>query len=99
VKVIPSKQSVEMTHTAKFSTVVIGVGVGNFIYQWRHNGINITGETGDILLLTKVTKRHRGIYDCIVTNEYGVYAISNKANLKILSMCNYDAINLCFKLH
>ncbi|XP_065908608.1 uncharacterized protein [Dysidea avara] len=81
VKVIPTEQTVEITHSAKFSTVVIGVGVGNFVYQWRYNGINIIGETGDTLLLSEVLKRHKGRYDCIVTNEYGVYAISNKAKL------------------
>ena len=83
---LPLKLAVEMTHSAKFSTVVIGVGVGNFVYQWRHNEINITGENGDTLLLTNVLKRHKGMYDCIVTDEYGVYAISNKAKLYLLSM-------------
>ena len=86
MKVTPYKQTVEVTHSAKFSTIVRGVGAENFAYQWRHNKINIAGETGDTLLINTVSRHHRGIYDCIVTNEYGEYSISNKAKLHLISM-------------
>ena len=71
VTVMPSSQSVEVTHTATFTTRVSGVGVENFMYQWRHNGIVITGETQDTLMITNVMKSDSGDYECIVTNEYG----------------------------
>ena len=67
----PSSQSVEVTHTAMFTTTASGVGVENFMYQWRHNGTIITGETGDTLMIANVMKSDSGDYRCIVTNEYG----------------------------
>ena len=71
VKVTPSNQTVEVTHTAIFTAIVSGVGVENFKYQWIHNGINITGETGNSLIITNVMESDSGDYECIVTNEYG----------------------------
>ena len=66
-----SSQSVEVTHTAMFTTTVSGVGMENFMYQWRHNGTNVSGETGDTLMITNVMESDSGNYECIVTNEYG----------------------------
>jgi len=68
--VTPSNQSVEVTHTAIFTTTVSGVGVENFMYQWRHNGTIINGETGDTLMITNVMESDSGDYECIITNEY-----------------------------
>jgi len=82
--VTPSSQNVEMTHFATFTATVSGVGVENFRYQWRHNGIYISGNTGT-LLITNVNRHHSGEYWCIVTNQYGDRVISNKVYLTILS--------------
>ena len=79
--VTPSSQSVEVTHTAIFTTTVSGVGVENFTYQWRHNGTNITGKTGDTLMITNVMETDNGDYECIVTNQYGD---SDKSDVVIL---------------
>jgi len=68
---MPSSQSLEVTHSAMFTTTVSGVGVENFMYQWRHNGTIISGETGDTLMITNVMEIDSGDYECIVTNEYG----------------------------
>ena len=67
----PSNQSVEVKHTAMFSTIVSGVGVENFIYQWRHNGTNINGGNNDTLIIINVMPSDTGDYECVVTNEYG----------------------------
>jgi len=69
--VTPSSQSVEVTQTAMFTTTVSGVGVENFMYQWRYNGTIISGETGDTLMITNVMESDSGDYECIVTNQYG----------------------------
>jgi len=69
--VTPSSQSVEVTHTAMFTSTVSGIGVENFTYQWRHNGTIISGETGDTLMITNVMESDSGEYECNVTNEYG----------------------------
>ena len=69
--VMPSSQSVEVTHNATFTTMVTGVGSNSFTYQWRHNGTIISGETGDTLVITNVTESNSGNYDCIVDNQLG----------------------------
>jgi len=71
VTVTPFSQSVEVTLAAMFTTTVSGVGVENFMYQWRHNGTIISGETGDTLMISNVMESHSGDYECIVTNQYG----------------------------
>ena len=81
----PSSQSVEVTHTAMFTTTVGGVGVENFMYQWRHNGTIITGETGDTLMITNVMESDSGDYECIVTNEYGDSDTSDVVVLMVTS--------------
>ena len=82
---MPSSQSVEVTHTAMFTTTVSGVGMENFMYQWRYNGTNITGETGDTLMITNVMESNSGDYECIVTNEYGNSDTSDVVVLMVTS--------------
>ena len=69
--VMPSSQSVEVTHNATFTTMVTGVGSNNFTYQWRHNGTIISGETGDTLIIINMTSHDTGVYSCTVMNQYG----------------------------
>ena len=69
--VIPSSKSVEVTFTAKFTTMVTGVGSESFTYQWRHNGVNISRATGDILMINNVNESDGRKHECIVTNQFG----------------------------
>ena len=82
---MPSSQSVEVTHNATFTTIVTGVGSNNFTYQWRHNGTIISGETGDTLVITNVTKSNGGNYICIVDNQLGNIDTSNVVVLTVKS--------------
>jgi len=70
VIVMPSSQSIEVTHTAMFTTTVSGVGVENFMYQWRHNGTLMDDENNDTLIITDVMTSDTGEYNCIITNEF-----------------------------
>ena len=85
VTVIPSSQSVEVTHNATFTTMVTGVGSNNFTYQWRHNGTIISGETEDTLIIIYVTPDDVGVYSCTVMNQYGD-SNSNSASLVVTGM-------------
>ena len=68
----PSSQSVEVTFTATFTTMVTGVGSESFTYQWRHNEtINISEGTNKTLIIPKVTLTDAGVYTCVVINQYG----------------------------
>ena len=82
---MPSSQSVEVTLTANFTTMVTGVGSNNFNYQWRHNGTIISGETEDTLMITNVMESNSGEYECIVTNQFGDTNTSNVVMLMITS--------------
>ena len=81
---MPSNQSVEVTLTATFTTMVTGVGSNNFNYQWRHNGAIINGET-EYLMITNVMESNSGEYECIVTNQFGDTDISNVVMLMVTS--------------
>ena len=83
--VMPSSQSVEVTLTATFTAMVTGVGSDDFIYQWRHNGTIIIGETEDTLMITNVMESDSGEYECIVTNQFGDTDISRVVTLMVIS--------------
>ena len=82
---MPSSQSVEVTLTATFTTMVTDVGSNTFTYQWRHNGTIISGETGDTLMITNVMESDSGEYECIVTNQFGDTNTSNLVMLMVTS--------------
>ena len=83
--VMSSSQSVEVTLTATFTTMVTGVGSSNFTYQWRHNGTIISRETEDTLMITNVMESDSGEYECIVTNQFGDTDISHVVTLMVTS--------------
>ena len=66
---MPSSQSVEVTLTATFTTMVTGVGSDDFTYQWRYNGMIISEEA--FLIINNVTLNDTGMYNCTVMNQYG----------------------------
>ena len=68
---MPSSPSIELTHNITFTAIVTGVGSDNFNYQWRHDGSNITNQTANTLMITNVTESDGGVYECIVTNQFG----------------------------
>ena len=85
IVVLPSSQSVEVTHNATFTTIATGVRSNRFTYQWRHNRTLISGETGNTLMITSVTESNSEHYECIVTNQYKDTGESNVAVLTVTS--------------
>ena len=83
--VMPSSQSVEVTHNATFTTMVTGVGSNNFTYQWRHNGTIISGETNHTLVIINVMESNGGEYSCIMDNQLGDTVTSNIVVLTVTS--------------
>jgi gliding motility-associated-like protein len=62
-----------------FSVTATGAGL---TYQWRKNGINIGGATGQTLALNNITVSSAGNYDVVITGTCGS-ATSNTALLTV----------------
>ncbi len=65
--------------TAIFTVTSTGAGLN---YQWRKNGLNIGGATGQSLTLSNITPSSAGNYDVVITGTCGL-AISNTALLTV----------------
>ncbi|MCW3108867.1 MAG: hypothetical protein JWQ09_3373, partial [Segetibacter sp.] len=65
------------SQSATFSVTATGT---NDTYQWRKNGVNISGATGTSYTINPVTSSDAGTYDVVVTNGGGTVT-SNKAYL------------------
>src|SRR6185369_3362 len=59
-------------------TLIANTGAG-LSYQWRRNGVNITGATSYAYLITASS----GIFDCIVSNSCGSVA-SNVISVTVI---------------
>ena len=82
---MPATQTVEVTHNATFNTMVTGMRSNIFVYQWKHNGTIINGETGDTLMIIDVMENDSGRYECTVTNQFGHTNVSNVVVLAVTS--------------
>lgn len=65
----PGNLSVTVGGTAVFAATVSGHGPLSF--QWRRNGVNLTGANSPILTLNNVTALNDGRYELVVTNTAG----------------------------
>src|SRR5437016_3262555 len=65
----PANQTVWLGDTALFT--VSASGTAPLIYQWRFNGINISGATTSSLLLTNLQLAQSGSYSAQITNSIG----------------------------
>ena len=65
----PVKQVAAPGDIVTFSVVVADARAVTF--QWKFNGTDIPGATGDSLLLTNVSTANEGQYSVVVTNSAG----------------------------
>jgi hypothetical protein len=70
----PSNQVVNAFQPAAFAITASGVFAAN--YQWRKDGVNISGATSAALNLPHAHLADAGGYDCVVSNVNGVLASS-----------------------
>ena len=49
----------------------LATGVGPLLYQWRLNGITVSGATSSNLFLNNVTASKAGFYDVVVNGAFG----------------------------
>ncbi|CAD6514159.1 hypothetical protein LMG28727_00854 [Paraburkholderia kirstenboschensis] len=65
----PVSQIVGLGELVSFSVVV--ADASGISYQWKFNGTDIPGATGDSLLLTDISLTNKGQYSVAVTNSAG----------------------------
>ncbi len=71
----PQSQTNAAGATITFSVTASGSGV--LAYQWRFNGMTITGATANPLVLANAQLTNNGDYSVIVTNFFGSVTSSN----------------------
>ena len=100
----PATQSVASGSTVVFSVAASGAPAPS--YQWRKDGVNISGATGPILIVPNATAAQAGSYSVAVTNSAGnvtstaasltvsnvpVTSVGRLANLSILTTAGSGA--------
>jgi hypothetical protein len=83
----PQSVSVYPQNSATFSVAV--TGSGNFGYQWRLNGSDLSSATNNSFTITNVQPAEVGYYSVAVSNAYGIVVSSNA----ILSLIDSPYIN------
>jgi len=79
----PHDTSVTVGGSASFE--VRATGDGELQYQWRRNGVDLTGATSPTLQLGLITADNdRDEYTCAVTNSAGT-VVSKKAHIRVLA--------------
>jgi glucose/arabinose dehydrogenase len=76
----PASLSVSVGQPASFS--VTASGKSPLMYQWRKNGVAITGATASAFTITQTTSSHAGSYSVRVSNALGS-VISDAAQLTV----------------
>ena len=75
VAISPAPEELYAGQAVQFS--VSASGTDPFYYQWRTNGVslhdggNVSGSTGNILIITNLSMANAGNYDVVITNAYG----------------------------
>jgi glucose/arabinose dehydrogenase len=80
-------QSKNVVQGATVSFNVTASGTSPMSYQWRKNGVNISGAASTSYSIASVTAADAGNYSVVVSNAYGS-ATSNNANLVVTSRPN-----------
>ncbi|MDA7658122.1 immunoglobulin domain-containing protein [bacterium] len=76
----PTSQTVNSLEDVKLTLVAEGPGL--LLYQWRKNGVDISGADSASLILSEVTTDDGGVYSCVVRNSFG-FIISDEVTLVV----------------
>ncbi len=77
----PASQTVEVGNTATLT--FSAVGIPPFSYQWRRNGLNLSGRTSDQLTFSNLHLSDGGTYDVIISNPGGSTTSAPPATLTV----------------
>ena len=84
----PVDQTLKLGKNATFS--VVAVGTNPLSYQWRRNGVNISGATNPFYTTLPTTMSDNGaIFDVLINNSLG-NVISNSSRLSVRNIVSDD---------
>jgi hypothetical protein len=78
----PQSQTINQGSPATFS--VTATGTSPMTYQWRKDGVNISGATNNSYVISSAATTNVGAYSVVVTNSAG-NAISSSASLVVIT--------------
>ena len=78
ITIQPQNQAANQGDTVTFSVSVTPAQALTY-YQWRFNGVDLTGRTNSSLTLTNVQMTDAGVYSVRVTNPFGTCTSSDAA--------------------
>lgn len=79
ITIQPISQSIMQGSAVTFSVTATGTSLQ---YQWKKNGIDITGAIGTTYMISNVQYSDGGVYSCVISNGCGI-ATSNNATLTV----------------
>ncbi len=82
--VLTPPQSVSILIGASASLSVDAGGTQPLTYQWRKNGLPLSGETSASLQLIAITTNNAGNYDVVITNAAGTVTSTPPATLAVV---------------
>ncbi len=88
----PQSQTVGVGANAVFS--VVAAGSSPLRYQWRFNGVSLSGAVGSSLTLTNAQATNSGNYSVLITNAYGSVTSSNAVLAVVVPVCVSAPTNL-----
>ncbi|MFC2113994.1 immunoglobulin domain-containing protein [Bacteroidota bacterium] len=88
-----SQQPVNKTVNKGQNVTIKIVATGATSYQWQKDGIDLSGETTNTLIISSVQKTDEGVYRCVVSGPCGS-VVSNEGTLSVsTSGLNDQALN------
>ncbi|HUI93900.1 MAG TPA: immunoglobulin domain-containing protein [Chitinivibrionales bacterium] len=83
VTVSPALQTVLVGAPSVTFTATVGTGTPPYTYQWRKDGVNLTGKTGPSITIAPVAQTDGGAYTVVVTNLAGSATSTNAGQLTV----------------
>ena len=91
-KIIAQPQSVNVIAGSAFTLAVSANGYGSLTYQWRRNGVAITGATAATFSLSNAQHANAGVYDVVLRNASGTRT-SAPALIRITPVLEVERLN------
>jgi len=90
----PADVIAHVDDAADFAIIASDPLDGDLTFQWRKDGVDIEGETGDSITVEPLTDESSGYYQCVVTSSCGM-TLSRPAHLEVIPPCQIvvDAVD------